>query len=64
MTAIQKPWGYDVSMEKLAGWAGNSLYFSARSTGGDSSDSLVVSLPTDSQSLNLLEQWIHTMRAK
>jgi len=64
MTTVQKPWGYDVSMEKLVGWVGSDLWFTASSTGGDSSDSLHVSMPTDAASLDLLEQWIHTMRAR
>lgn len=57
MSTINKPWGYNVSMETLCGYCGNDLYFSARSTGGDSSDSLIVSMPTDKDSLILLIEW-------
>ncbi len=61
---VNKPWSYDVSMEKCVGWCFNDLWFTAKSTGGDSSDSLQIAMPTDEQSLQLIEQWIATVRAR
>lgn len=57
MSTSTKPWSYDVSMETLRGFVGNELWFSAKSTGGDSSDSLLVGMPTDKDSLELLISW-------
>jgi hypothetical protein len=51
-------------MEKCVGWCFNDLWFTAKSTGGDSSDSLQIAMPTDEQSLQLIEQWIATVRAR
>lgn len=53
--SISKPWGYDVTMEKCVGYIGNDIWFTARSTNGDSSDSLHVYLPTDRDSLVLIQ---------
>jgi hypothetical protein len=62
MSVVNKPWSYDLSMEKCVGWCFGDLWFTATSTNGDSSDSLQVSMPTDKQSLDLFEQWIATVR--
>jgi hypothetical protein len=61
---LTKPWYYSVAGETCIGWCGNDLWFTSRSTGGDASDSLQVSMPTDPQSLDLIEQWVRTMRAR
>lgn len=60
MDTIKKPWGYDVSMEKLHAIIGNDMWFSAKSTGGNEGDVLHVFLPTDPESLQVLREWLAT----
>jgi hypothetical protein len=60
-TSISKPWAYDMSMEKCVGSVGNDLWFTAKSTDGDSSDSLHVYIPTDLESLQTLSRAINIL---
>lgn len=53
-----KPWSYDVSMESCVGSVGSDLWFTTRSTGGDSSDSLIVAMPTDFASLIMIKRFV------